>query len=88
MELIGRGVAEIVPEEELKAKVVNSVASGKPLKVKFGLDPSAPDIHVGHTVFCTNCVSSSSLDMRFSLSLGILQEESGIRLANQRHENS
>ncbi len=50
MELIGRGVAEIVPEEELKAKVIHSVAAGKPLKVKFGLDPSAPDIHVGHTV--------------------------------------
>ena len=50
MELIGRGVAEIVPEEELKAKVIHSVATGKPLKVKLGLDPSAPDIHVGHTV--------------------------------------
>ena len=50
MELIGRGVAEIVPEEELKAKVIHSVAAGKPLKVKLGLDPSAPDIHVGHTV--------------------------------------
>ncbi|WP_219838940.1 tyrosine--tRNA ligase [Paenibacillus sp. R14(2021)] len=50
MEVIRRGVVEIVPEEELKAKVVQSVAAGKPLKVKLGLDPSAPDIHVGHTV--------------------------------------
>ncbi|BBH19615.1 tyrosine--tRNA ligase [Paenibacillus baekrokdamisoli] len=50
MELIRRGVVEIVPEEELKAKVINSIATGIPLKVKLGLDPSAPDIHIGHTV--------------------------------------
>lgn len=50
MEIIRRGVVEIVPEEDLMAKVVNSIASGKPLKVKLGLDPSAPDIHIGHTV--------------------------------------
>jgi tyrosyl-tRNA synthetase len=48
--VIRRGVVEIVPEEELEAKVVESVRTGRPLKVKLGLDPSAPDIHVGHTV--------------------------------------
>ncbi|RKD27025.1 tyrosine--tRNA ligase [Ammoniphilus oxalaticus] len=48
--IIRRGVAEIVPEDELAAKVVRSVATGKPLKIKLGLDPSAPDLHVGHTV--------------------------------------
>ncbi len=48
--VIRRGVVEIVPEEELKQKVIDSVATGKPLKVKLGLDPSAPDIHIGHTV--------------------------------------
>lgn len=50
LEWIQRGVVEIVPEEELKQKIINSLVSGKPLKVKLGLDPSAPDIHVGHTV--------------------------------------
>ncbi|SEM75294.1 tyrosine--tRNA ligase [Paenibacillus sp. OV219] len=50
MAVIRRGVVEIVPEDELKAKVANAVATGKPLKVKLGLDPSAPDIHIGHTV--------------------------------------
>jgi tyrosyl-tRNA synthetase len=50
LHVIRRGAADIVPEEELAAKVAESVASGKPLKVKLGLDPSAPDIHVGHTV--------------------------------------
>lgn len=47
---ISRGVVEIVPEEDLKTKLAKSIANGKPLKIKLGLDPSAPDIHVGHTV--------------------------------------
>lgn len=48
--VIGRGAAEIVPEEALKQKIMQAVVTGKPLKVKLGLDPSAPDIHIGHTV--------------------------------------
>jgi len=50
LDIIRRGVVEIVPEDELKQKIVRSVATGVPLNVKLGLDPSAPDIHVGHTV--------------------------------------
>lgn len=50
MAVIRRGVAEIVPEDELRKKIERAVTTGKPLKVKLGLDPSAPDIHVGHTV--------------------------------------
>jgi tyrosyl-tRNA synthetase len=50
LNVIQRGVAEIVPEDELKRKVIKSVVSGEPLKIKLGLDPSAPDIHIGHTV--------------------------------------
>ncbi|GGD65275.1 tyrosine--tRNA ligase [Paenibacillus nasutitermitis] len=50
MDVIRRGVVEIVPEDELKAKIIHAVATGKSLKVKLGLDPSAPDIHIGHTV--------------------------------------
>ncbi|MDQ8733483.1 tyrosine--tRNA ligase [Paenibacillus sp. LHD-38] len=48
--VIRRGVVEIVPEDELKNKIANAVVTGTPLKVKLGLDPSAPDIHIGHTV--------------------------------------
>lgn len=48
--VIRRGVVEVVPEDELRAKLEKSVLNGKPLKIKLGLDPSAPDIHVGHTV--------------------------------------
>ncbi|WP_027717706.1 tyrosine--tRNA ligase [Desulfovirgula thermocuniculi] len=50
MEIIKRGVAEIISEEELAAKLEKSLATGRPLRVKLGLDPTAPDIHLGHTV--------------------------------------
>ncbi|WP_090819765.1 tyrosine--tRNA ligase [Paenibacillus sp. yr247] len=50
LHIIRRGAAEIVPEEALKQKIIQAVATGNPLKVKLGLDPSAPDIHIGHTV--------------------------------------
>lgn len=50
MEIIRRGVAEILPEAELKQKLYKSVETGLPLKIKLGLDPTAPDIHLGHTV--------------------------------------
>ena len=50
MARIRRGAAEIVVEAELRAKVERSVRTGRPLKVKLGLDPTAPDLHLGHTV--------------------------------------
>jgi tyrosyl-tRNA synthetase len=45
-----KGAAEIVKESELRSKLERSRASGKPLKVKAGFDPTAPDLHLGHTV--------------------------------------
>jgi tyrosyl-tRNA synthetase len=45
-----KGVAEVIPEEELKQKLANSAKTGKPLRVYLGVDPTAPDIHLGHTV--------------------------------------
>jgi len=47
---IRRGVADIIVEAELRQKLERSVRSGIPLKVKLGLDPTAPDLHLGHTV--------------------------------------
>jgi len=47
---IYKGVAEIIREDELKAKLAKSISTGKPLRVKLGVDPTAPDIHLGHTV--------------------------------------
>ncbi|MFT8321311.1 MAG: tyrosine--tRNA ligase [Bacillus sp. (in: firmicutes)] len=48
--LYRQGVQEIVPADELAEKIAKSVLSGYPLKIKLGLDPSAPDVHLGHTV--------------------------------------
>jgi tyrosyl-tRNA synthetase len=45
-----KGSAEIVRESELRAKLEKSRATGKPLRVKLGMDPTAPDLHLGHTV--------------------------------------
>src|SRR5438552_15690146 len=47
---IRKGSAEIVKESELRSKLEKSLASGKPLRVKAGFDPTAPDLHLGHTV--------------------------------------
>jgi len=50
MALLSKGVAEIIREEELKEKLAKSFVSGEPLRVYLGVDPTAPDIHLGHTV--------------------------------------
>jgi tyrosyl-tRNA synthetase len=47
---IKKGSAEIIREAELRAKLEKSLVSGKPLRVKAGFDPTAPDLHLGHTV--------------------------------------
>jgi tyrosyl-tRNA synthetase len=49
-EYLKKGTVEIIQEKELLAKLARSVKTNKPLKVKAGFDPTAPDIHVGHTV--------------------------------------
>jgi len=50
MEIIGKGAVEVILEEELLKKLEQSVATQKPLRIKAGFDPTAPDIHLGHTV--------------------------------------
>ncbi len=50
LELIKRGAVEIISEEELKKKLETSLKEKRPLRVKAGFDPTAPDIHLGHTV--------------------------------------
>src|SRR5438105_13508766 len=47
---IKKGVVEIIPEPELVAKLESSRKTGKPLRVYLGVDPTAPDLHLGHTV--------------------------------------
>ncbi|MCM8790483.1 MAG: tyrosine--tRNA ligase [Candidatus Omnitrophica bacterium] len=50
LELIKRGAVEIIQLEELKKKLERAIKNNKPLIVKAGFDPTAPDIHLGHTV--------------------------------------
>jgi tyrosyl-tRNA synthetase len=45
-----KGMAEIIREEDLRERLVESAKSGRPLRVKAGFDPTAPDLHLGHTV--------------------------------------
>ena len=50
LEYIKKGASEIIRESDLRHKLEKSRASGKPLRVKAGFDPTAPDLHLGHTV--------------------------------------
>ena len=50
LEYLKKGTVDLIREEDLKAKLERSAKTGKPLRIKLGLDPTAPDIHVGHTV--------------------------------------
>ena len=49
-EALRRGVEQVVPEPEFRRKLGRSVATGKPLRVKYGIDPTGIDVHLGHTV--------------------------------------
>ena len=50
LEITLRGVDELLPQDEWSRKLARSEATGVPLRIKLGLDPTAPDIHIGHTV--------------------------------------
>ena len=50
LRVIQRGVADILPIEDLREKLALSIEKNRPLKIKLGLDPTAPDLHIGHTV--------------------------------------
>ncbi|MBL8181898.1 MAG: tyrosine--tRNA ligase [Blastocatellia bacterium] len=50
LEFLKKGTVDFVREDDLRKKLERSAKTGKPLRVKLGLDPTAPDIHIGHTV--------------------------------------
>ena len=50
LSIIKRNTVEIIEENELKSKIEKALVSNIPLRVKYGIDPTAPDIHLGHTV--------------------------------------
>ena len=50
MDILCRGAIEVLPAGELEKKLAAAVAEDRPLRIKFGADPSAPDLHLGHAV--------------------------------------
>src|SRR6476620_3276810 len=48
--LLRKGAVDCIPEDDLKRKLERAARTGKPLRVKVGFDPTAPDLHLGHTV--------------------------------------
>lgn len=70
LEIIKRGVAEVVPENELVDKLKKSIAENKPLHIKLGLDPTAPDIHLGHTVVLQKLRQFQDLGHNVTIILG------------------
>jgi len=50
MKLIKKGVEEIISEKEMIAKLEKSKKTGKPLRIKYGIDPTGYDVHIGHLV--------------------------------------
>ena len=70
MDLIKRGVSEIIPEEELVKKLERSLNEGKPLNIKLGCDPSRPDLHIGHSVVLRKLAQFQSLGHQAILIVG------------------
>ena len=66
LKVIKRGTVEILPEEELILKLKRSIQERKPLRVKQGFDPTAPDIHLGHTVCLRKLRQFQELGIRWS----------------------
>ncbi|WP_066640320.1 tyrosine--tRNA ligase [Desulfolucanica intricata] len=70
LKIIKRGTVEIIPEDELVQKLKGSLETGKPLIIKLGLDPSAPDIHLGHTVVLQKMKQFQDLGHQIIIILG------------------
>ena len=70
MDLIKRGVSEIIPKDELLKKLEKSYKEQKPLKIKLGCDPSRPDLHIGHSVVLRKLAQFQSLGHQAILIIG------------------
>lgn len=70
MDLIRRGVSEIIQEEELVQKLQRSIKENKPLNIKLGCDPSRPDLHIGHSVVLRKLAQFQSLGHQAILIIG------------------
>jgi tyrosyl-tRNA synthetase len=70
MAIIARRTEEILPEAELRQKLEHSRTTGTPLRVKQGFDPTAPDIHLGHTIGLQKCAEFQELGHQVVLIVG------------------
>ncbi|MDI3508131.1 MAG: tyrosyl-tRNA synthetase [Clostridiales bacterium] len=70
LKILKKGVAEIISEEDLRKKLEESHRENKPLTIKLGLDPSAPDIHMGHTVVLRKLKQFQDLGHQIVLIIG------------------
>ena len=70
MDLIKRGVFEIIPEEDLVKKLEHSIKTKKPLNIKLGCDPSRPDLHLGHSVVLRKLRQFQDLGHQATLIIG------------------
>lgn len=70
MDIIKRGVVEIIPEEELVKKIEKSIKESKPLNIKLGCDPSRPDLHIGHSVVLRKLAQFQTLGHQAILIVG------------------
>lgn len=68
--IITKGASLVVNEEELMKKLEKSVANNRPLNIKFGMDPSAPDIHLGHAVLLRKLRQMQELDHKVIIIIG------------------
>ena len=70
IKIIKKGAAQMISEEELKEKIKHSLLENKPMIVKLGLDPTAPDIHLGHTVVLRKVKQMQDLGHRAVIIIG------------------
>lgn len=70
IKIIAKGADEIISREDLEAKLAEAQKEGRPLTVKLGLDPSAPDIHLGHTVVLRKIKQLQDLGHRAVIIIG------------------
>ena len=68
--IIMKGVEQVVSEETLKQKLSDAQKAGRPLRIKLGLDPSAPDIHLGHAVVLRKIRQMQDLGHRAIIIIG------------------
>ena len=69
-EILNRGVIELVPKEDFVTKLNKSVETGKPLNIKLGVDPTAPDVHLGFTVVMRKLAKFQELGHKVTLIVG------------------